>query len=37
MLLGLIGGSLGFAWMPLSQTPAPKAAKHKPPKAAAHG
>jgi len=42
MLLGLIGGSLGFAWMPLSQTPAPKAtkpkaSKRKPPKAAAHG
>ena len=37
MLLGLIGGSLGFAWMPLSQMPPPKAAKRKPPKAAAHG
>jgi len=39
MLLGLIGGSLGFAWMPLSQTPPPKpkTAKRKPPKAAAQG
>lgn len=37
MLLGLIGGSLGFAWMPLSQMPPPKASKRKPPKAAAHG
>ncbi|HEU5332358.1 MAG TPA: DUF6114 domain-containing protein [Actinocrinis sp.] len=37
MLLGLIGGSLGFAWMPLSQTPPPKASKRKPPKAAAQG
>jgi hypothetical protein len=37
MLLGLIGGSLGFAWMPLSQAPAPKAKHNKPPKAAAHG
>lgn len=37
MLFGLIGGSLAFAWMPLSQIPETKAPKRKRPKAAAHG